>query len=231
MKALALAVALLSASTSFAQDAAAEKFRPPPPGRPMPQPQPQPQPPNYPPRHNPGQNYPPQNPTGTLVVVGREELAQRLARLEKLLEDIEDRADRDTRAKVRKAQDVLDGVARHVEEAPLLATVMPRPPPPPPEPMVRPMSDSAFQRWYDAISRETFTDDKLRVLSMGLQDNYLLVSQVLRLMERMQFSDDKLNVLRIVKPRILDTENNYLLFNAFTFSTEKKRAQDILSAR
>ncbi|NTX12445.1 DUF4476 domain-containing protein [Myxococcus sp. CA051A] len=238
MKSLAIAVALLTAATSFAQtspqvekqqapDATMEKFRPPPPGRPQPS---QPSQPQYPPHNNSGPFVPP-NSTGTLVVVSREDLAQRLERLERLLEDIEDRADRDSRNKVRKAQETLENVRRQVADAPLLATVMPRPPPPPPEPMVRPMGDGAFQRWFDAISRETFTDDKLRVLNTGLQNNYLLVSQVMRLMDRFSFNDDKLNVLRAVKARILDTENNYQLYNAFTFSTDKKRAQEILSQR
>ncbi|MCP3162506.1 DUF4476 domain-containing protein [Myxococcus qinghaiensis] len=236
MKALAIAVALLTSATSFAQtspqvekqqapDATMEKFRPPPSGRPMPQQ------PAEPPRHNNSGPFVPPNSTGTLVVVSREDLAQRLERLERLMEDIEDRADRDTRSKVRKAQEQLESVRRQVTDAPLLATVMPRPPPPPPEPMIRPMADGSFQRWHDAIARENFTDDKLRVLNTGLQGNYLLVSQVMRLMERFSFNDDKINVLRAVKSRILDTENNYQLYNAFQFSADKKRAQDILSSR
>lgn len=238
MKALAIAVALLTSATSFAQtspqvekqpapDAMMEKYRPPPPGRPMPS---QPQP-SEPPRNNHSGPFVPPNSTGTLIVVSREDLAQRLERLERLLEDIEDRADRDTRTKARKAQELLEGVMRQVSDSPLLATVMPRPPPPPPEPVLRPMADGSFQRWYDAISRETFSEDKFRVLNTGVQDNYFLVSQVTRLMNRFTFSEEKLNVLRAMKSRILDTENYYQIYNAFTFSTDKKRAQEILSQR
>ncbi|MCE9667636.1 DUF4476 domain-containing protein [Myxococcus stipitatus] len=218
MKALVVAVALLSAASSFAQDSANEKFRGPPPGRSVPQ------------QPSSGPFVPPDR-ADSLVVVNRNELAARLERLERLLADIEDRADRDTRAKARRAQEQLDGVKRTVAEAPLLATVMPRPPPPPPQPVIRPMSDGPFMRLNEAISREAFKDDKMRVLTMGLNDNYLLVSQVTRILEHFQFSDDKLAAVRFMKNRILDTENNYLLFNAFTFSQDKKKLQDILSQR
>ncbi|MCP3098910.1 DUF4476 domain-containing protein [Myxococcus sp. K15C18031901] len=221
MKALVVAVALLSAASSFAQDSANEKFRGPPPGRPVPQ---QPAPPTSGP-------FVPPNQTGTLVVVNRDELASRIERLERLLADIEDRADRDTRAKARRAQEQLDGVRRAVGEAPLLANVMPRPQPPPPPPAIRPMSDSAFQRVIDAMNRETFKEDKMRMLTMGLNDNYLLVSQVSRIINMFQFADDKLAAVQVVRNRILDTDNNYLLFNSFTFSQDKKKLQEILTQR
>ncbi|NPC86579.1 hypothetical protein HPC49_51395, partial [Pyxidicoccus fallax] len=112
MKALTLAVTLLTAMTSLAanEPQGAELRRPsPPPGRPMPQPAPQPVP------HS-----------NTLVVVDREELNARLARLEKLLEETEQRMDgrgNDGRNKLRKAQETLDAVQQLVAEARPLGTV------------------------------------------------------------------------------------------------------------
>ncbi|QSQ13759.1 DUF4476 domain-containing protein [Myxococcus landrumensis] len=261
MKALALAVALLTAAPSLAQDnnadklrapaptasqpaaatteteatqksemapegADAAKFRSPPPGRPMP---------NYP-GYEPGSgpNYPyPPNHTGTLVVLSREELTERLERMEELLEYLDERADRNTRTRLRRAQETLNTLMRQVSEAPLLATVMPRPQPPPPprEPVIRPMSQNAFGKLDDAIARENFNDDKLRVLYAGIHNNNFLCSQVAALMERFNFTQDKLNALRALKPRIIDPENHFILSNSFKFSSDKKRAQEILSQR
>ncbi|WP_338864434.1 DUF4476 domain-containing protein [Myxococcus stipitatus] len=259
MKALALAVALLTAAPSLAQDnnadklrapaptasqaatteaAAAQKteaapegdaakFRAPPPGRPMPNH------PDYHPGSGPNYPYPPNNNTGTLIVISREELTERLERMEELLEYLDERADRNTRTRLRRAQETLNTLMRQVSDAPLLATVMPRPqpPPPPPEPMVRPMSQNAFRKFDEAIAREAYNDDKLRVLYAGIYDNNFLSSQVAALLERFPFSQDKLNAVRALKPRIIDPENHFIIINAFKFSSDKKKAQEILTQR
>lgn len=223
MKALTLAVvALLSASTAFAQGA--EKQRPPPPGQSMPQPQPEPQPQILP-------------RGGTLVVVDRDELNARLARLERLLEEAEDRnggrGNNRGDNKLRRAQETLDGVQQLIAEAPLLGAVTPRPPQnrPPPPPVVQPMPEGAFKRMSEAVARESFAEDKMRVLTMAARDNHFLVSQVSHLLTYFPFSQDKLTVVRELKPRILDLENGYQLYGAFSFSGDKKKLQDILAQR
>ena len=222
MKALTLAVALLAASSSLANEPQGAELRhSPPPGRPMPQPAPQP-----PPR------------SGTQVVVDREELNARLARLERLLEDVEQRQDgrgNEGRNKLRKAQETLDAVQQLVAEAPLLSTVYPapRPPPPPPPtvPVVRPMPEGPFKRLGEAVAREKFAEDKMRVINLAANDNHFLVSQVEQLLTHFSFSSDKLTVVRELKPRLLDPENGYQLYNAFSFSSDKKRLQEILAQR
>ncbi|QSQ24140.1 DUF4476 domain-containing protein [Pyxidicoccus parkwayensis] len=260
MKALAIALAILSASSAFAAEPKqttevkrapaadeapqnaelkrgpssfpadeapqnAELRRSPPPGRPMPQPQPPP-------------------PSRNLAVVDREELAARMARLERLLEDVEDRLDGrggdyrgEARNKLRRAQETLDSLQQFVGEAPPLGAVQPlpspapQPPPPPPAPVVRPMPDSNFKRMSDAMAREQFAEDKMRVLKMAAGGNYFLISQVGQLMTQFQFSQDKLTVVRELKPRILDPENGYQLYSAFSFSSDKQRLQEILAQR
>jgi hypothetical protein len=229
MKALTLAVvALLSASSAFAQ---AEKQRPPPPGEAMPQAQ----------YHQPQQ---PQYRGGTLVVVDRDELNARLARMERLLEEALDRNDGrgngngNGTGKLRRALETLDSVQQLVAEAPPLGVVTPPrpqqpppPPPPPPAPVVRPMQEGPFKRMNEAVARESFAEDKMRVLSMAARDNHFLVSQVAQLLTHFPFSQDKLTVVRELKPRILDLENGYQLYSAFSFSGDKKKLEDILARR
>jgi hypothetical protein len=223
MKALTLAVvALLSASSAFAQGA--EKQRPPPPGQSMPQHAPQ-----HVPQHQP---HP-----GNQVVLDRNELNERLARLERLLEETADRMDRgEGRGKLRRAQETLDSLQELVAKAPPVGGFVPpqprpQPPPPPPQPVVHPMHDGAFKRMSEAVARESFAEDKMRVLTMAARDNHFLVSQVAQLLNYFPFSQDKLTVVRELKPRILDLENGYQLQSAFTFSGDKKKLQDILSQR
>ncbi|HZI09625.1 MAG TPA: DUF4476 domain-containing protein [Myxococcus sp.] len=229
MKALTLAVvALLSASSAFAQGA--EKQRPPVGGQTMPQPQ-------HAPQHAP---QPPSRP-GNQVVLDRNELNERLARMERLLEEVADRMDRSEGrgyGKLRRAQETLDSLQDMVAEAPPLGGVVPPrpqpqplPPPPPPQPVVRPMQEGAFKRMNEAIARESFAEDKMRVLTMAARDNHFLVSQVSQLLTYFPFSQDKLTVVRELKPRILDLENGYQLQSAFSFSGDKKKLQEILAQR
>lgn len=233
MKALAVAIAILTSAAAFAanepqQAQTTELRKSPPPGRPMPQP-PAPQPPP---------------PSRRLAVVDREEMNERLARLERLLEDVEDRLDGrgdgrgEARHKLRRAQETLDSLQQFVAEAPPLGAVQPLPspapqppPPPPPAPVVRPMPDGPFKRMNEAVAKESFAEDKMRVLKMAAGDNYFLISQVGQLMEHFAFSQDKLTVVRELKPRILDPENGYQLYGVFSFSSDKKRLQEILAQR
>lgn len=218
MKALAIALALLSATSSLAanEPQGTELRRSPPPGRPMPQPAPQPQP-----------------PSGNLVVVDRDELNARMARLEKLLEEAEQKMDGrgDGRNKVRRALETLDSMQKFVAEAPRLGTVYPAPPPPPPVPVVRPMPEGPFKRLNEAIAKEGFAENKMRLITLASNDNHFLVSQVAQLINHFPFSQDKLTVVRALKPRILDPENGYQLSSAFSFSSDKKRLQEILAQR
>ncbi|MFP2930047.1 DUF4476 domain-containing protein, partial [Pyxidicoccus sp. 3LG] len=137
--------------------------------------------------------------------------------------------------KLRRAQETLDSVQQFVAEAPHLGVVypapQPMPPPPPPQPVVRPMPEGPFKRLSEAVSRESFAEDKMRVISLAAGDNYFLISQVAQLIGNFPFSQDKLTVVSTLKPRILDPENGYQLYSAFSFSSDKKRLQEILAQR
>lgn len=216
MKALITSLALLFALPSLDAHAQADMRRPhgPPPGQPMPQP----------PRH-------PQH-SGSQVVVDRQELNTRLARLEKLLQEAEQRMNRDERNKFRKAKETLDSVQGLVNQAPLLATVLPPPPPmPPPQPVVRPISDSELRRISDSVSRQTFAEDRMRVIVSAAQHHHFLVSQVGQLLGHFQFTQDKLAVVRELRPYILDPQNGHTLYSYFSFSSDKKRLDEILAQR
>ncbi len=213
MKALITSLALLFALPSFDAYAQADFRRGPPPGQPVPQPS------------------RPHQPVGSQVVVDRNELNTRLARLEKLLQEAEQRMNRNERNQFRKAKETLDSVQALVTNAPLLATILPPPPPMPPAPVVRPISESELQRINDSISRQSFAEDKMRVLTSAAQHHHFLVSQVGKLLGHFQFSQDKLTVVRTLKPYILDPQNAHQLYSYFSFSSDKKRLDEILAQR
>ncbi|GHG63098.1 DUF4476 domain-containing protein [Comamonas sp. JC664] len=217
MKALITSLALLFALPALDAHAQADMRRPPgpPPGQPQP--------------HRPNPH------AGNQVVVDRDELRQRLARLEKQLQEAEQRMNREERNKFRKTRELLNSVQQLVNEAPPLAVVLPPPPPPapmpPPPPQVRPISEGELRRINESISRHSFNEDKMRVLNSATQNNYFLVSQVGQLLGHFQFSQDKLAVVRLLKPAILDMQNSHQLYSHFNFSSDKKKLEEILSQR
>ncbi|MFP2959714.1 DUF4476 domain-containing protein [Myxococcus sp. 1LA] len=218
MKALITSLALLFALPSLDAYAQAEMRRPhgPPPGQPMPQP---PRPPQH---------------MGNQVVVDRNELTNRLERLERQLAEAEQRMNREERNKFRKAKELLDSVQSLVREAPPLAVVLPPPAPtpmPPPPPVVRPISEQELRRINESISRQSFAEDKMRVLNAAAQHHHFLVSQVAQLLNHFQFTQDKLAVVRALRPYILDPQNGHTLYSSFSFSSDKKKLDEILAQR
>jgi hypothetical protein len=225
MKALFVAITLLTAVTASAQTA--QSILPPPPGQPTGS-----APPTASgPRADEG-NELWRGRRGTPVVVEREDLEQRLARLEQLLGDASERNGRGHgRGKLREAYDELNGIRQVLANAPNLRGHNPGPIPPPqaPPPAYQPMADGQLQRLMKAMSREPFSEDKLNVLGDASAGNYFLVSQVLQVLPQFQFSKDRLQAVRVLWSRVLDRQNSFQLYNAFQFSNDKAELKQIIS--
>ena len=241
MRALVLSVVMLMSAAASAQTQGLQ--RPPPPGQPTGPSQPSTPVPGY---TNNGPGYTPNGGwyddwevpqgfrrQGSLVVVEREQLIARLARVEEQLARVTDRNSRDS---VRKVRDELNGLRADLMNAPDLRAFTRRssPPPPQPRPMpppvpsVQPISDGQLQQLMAAIGKEPFGDGKKRVLESAAQSQYFLVPQVLKLLGRFSFGDDKLDAVRTLWPKVLDRENSFQLYQAFSFQGEKDQLKQII---
>ncbi|MDY7229529.1 DUF4476 domain-containing protein [Hyalangium rubrum] len=235
MRAFVVAVAVLMSAAAGAQSAQSQDLkRSPPPGQPTgPITQPAPSTPGYP---GPGyDNSPPDSfrREGTLVVVERERLLERLAKMEELLDRAMERSDRQGRRVLTNLGDELDTMRAAVNNAPDVRRYQPRPqpPPPPPAPAVQPISETQLDALSRAMNRESFSDGKLRVLESGASQQYFLVPQVLKMIQKFTFLQDKLQVARVLWPRVLDRDNAYQLYSAFQFSSDKEELKRIIEGR
>ncbi len=104
-------------------------------------------------------------------------------------------------------------------------------PPPPPNGRPMPMADAAFRQLVQAIASESFPQNQLGVLSQAAPVNYFVVAQVREIIQRFNFSRDKLSAVATLKPRILDMENAYQLSQDFTFNNDKEQLRQILGSR
>jgi uncharacterized protein DUF4476 len=227
MRALALAAALLLTASASAQEELRQGLhRPPPPGQPA-----GPIVPPAPSAPEPGASGP-IRPEGTLVVVERELMESRLARMESLLDKAFERSERGQgRGVLRQVRDEMDALRHTLAHAPDVRSYRPPapPPPPPPVPVVQPISDEQFQRISKAIARESFSEGKMRVLEAAVANHHFLVPQVMKLLQRFSFAGDRLQVVKVLWPRVLDRENGYQLYEAFTFASDKEKLRQVIS--
>jgi len=233
MRALIVAVAVLMSAVASAQ--AQGLARPPPPGQPTGPVAPQPAP-AAPPMYDNQEPEALRRGEGNLVVVEREAMLSRLARMEEQLNKALERADRGQgRKALLRLEDEMDEMRTALNNAPDMRRYRPQPQPqpqpqprPPPQPVVYPVTEDQLQNLSKAIARESFGDGKLRVLEAAAGSQYFLVPQVLKLLPRFTFAEDRLNAMRVLWPRVLDRENAYQLYGAFTFSNEKDELRKII---
>jgi hypothetical protein len=96
--------------------------------------------------------------------------------------------------------------------------------PPPPEAM----PETDFGRLLSAVNSESFSDGKTSVIRTAATSHFFSIDQTARLVTSMSFSKDKVAVVRILANRIVDIENAYQLYEAFTYSSDKRKVRQIL---
>lgn len=164
-----------------------------------------------------------------LIVVDAGALRRELSLAERALLQVEG---------MRRGEKLVDGGLEELRVAMrIVASLFGAPMSPPPRPPQAtpnqpwPMGAAPFQALLDSIAREDWARDRLGIVEMAARDNYFVVAQVLQILERFDFSNQKLQAVRAVKDRILDQQNNYLLYGAFSFSSEKEELGRLLASR
>ena len=225
MRAVLIAVATLLAAPTLAQNskmeppAKAEGFRPAPaPSSPGTQGAPSPGP----------QGILPQ---GTPVVVDRDTLMRQLAGINEKLAQATGKAKKDKQLQklLDDARAELKEVGRQVTNAPPARMEPQRPPPPPPQPTVQPITEAMLRSLVAAIRNEPFADDQLTVLEEAVPTQYFLVAQAQDLLRNFRFSNDRLKAIRLLRPRLLDLENSFKLYESFEHSSDKDELKRILA--
>jgi hypothetical protein len=119
--------------------------------------------------------------------------------------------------------------------------IAPAPPPPAPDPVVvaepapaapQVISEADLSRLIARIEAESFSSGKLRVLDDAADYAWLTSAQTVRILGLFSFSSDQLKALELIVRNIVDPENAFEIYGAFTFDSDKEKARQILrSAR
>ncbi|HJN72617.1 MAG TPA: DUF4476 domain-containing protein [Myxococcota bacterium] len=100
--------------------------------------------------------------------------------------------------------------------------------PPPVEPPLgppQPMDAAAFTKLVAAVQGESFSSDQLDLVRSAATSHHFTCVQVAQLVELLSFGSDQVEVVRILRPRVVDPENSYVLNEQFTFSSDKEEVQ------
>ncbi|AFH50330.1 Hypothetical protein IALB_2627 [Ignavibacterium album JCM 16511] len=91
------------------------------------------------------------------------------------------------------------------------------------------LNEKEFAELCEKIKSEGFESDKIYVIQLAAKYNRFTVAQLITLIDLMSFSNDKIEVVKIVYPNVVDKYNSHLIINAFTHSSDKERVKKIIN--
>jgi len=92
------------------------------------------------------------------------------------------------------------------------------------------MSKREFEVLYSKVKDKPFSRDKFELIEVGSLDSRFACYQCRRMMELFSFDDERLEVLELMAPHIVDSENGELLFDALNFENNKEKARKIIKS-
>lgn len=95
-------------------------------------------------------------------------------------------------------------------------------------PMPQPMSFEEFTEFKKAFDAGFMIGEKIKILEMAAGNHYFSFAQLLEILDRFTFDDDKIKILEVMYPRVLDTSRSYVLFQKLTFDSSKRRLESII---
>nr|WP_302825474.1 DUF4476 domain-containing protein [uncultured Bacteroides sp.] len=92
----------------------------------------------------------------------------------------------------------------------------------------RVMNDQLFQTFYKEMKNEPFKDDRMKLLNAALAGSDFTSAQCLQLTKLYTFDDDRVEIMKIMYPRIVDKEAFFTVINTLTFSSSKEKMKDFI---
>jgi len=93
----------------------------------------------------------------------------------------------------------------------------------------RVMSDQLFQTFYKEMKNEPFKDDRIKLLNAALASSDFTSGQCLQLTKLYTFDDDRMEIMKMMYPRIVDKEAFFTVINTLTFSSNKEKMNDFVA--
>ncbi len=116
------------------------------------------------------------------------------------------------------------------------STPQPQQPPQPPGPMYDPpppphqhgppvISQRAFGQLMKMIKNNAFDKERLAYIAEAARDNAFTVRHTVKLMKAMSFESTRIEVAVVLYPVIVDMDNWFQVYKAFTFDSSRRKLQ------
>ena len=92
----------------------------------------------------------------------------------------------------------------------------------------RVMNDQLFQTFYKEMKNEPFKDDRMKLLNAALAGSDFTSAPCLQLTKLYTFDDDRMEIMKIMYPRIVDKEAFFTVINTLTFGSSKEKMKDFI---
>ena len=91
------------------------------------------------------------------------------------------------------------------------------------------MKPVAFFDLLDALSCQKFPKEQFYIVELAAYRNSFSSEQVMLIIEKFKFPRHQLKALKILRYRITDPENQFVILTALNYSSDKKKASQLLA--
>lgn len=85
------------------------------------------------------------------------------------------------------------------------------------------MSEEEFAQFRDNVRRKLFKEEQLEWMRLGVRGKLFACKQCISMMDIFHFDDERMEVVRIFAPHLVDLENSDQILRKFPFRTEEVR--------
>lgn len=92
----------------------------------------------------------------------------------------------------------------------------------------RVMNKQLFQTFFDNVKNEPFEKDRIALINAALASSDFTTDQCLQLVKFYAFDNERMKIMKMIYPRIVDKEAFFMVINSLTFSSNKKKMYDFV---
>lgn len=92
----------------------------------------------------------------------------------------------------------------------------------------RVMDNQLFKTFLNNVKKEPFKDDRISMINTALVSSDFTSGQCLQLVKLFNFDDDKVEIMKMMYPRIVDKEAFFTVISSLTFSSSKDKMNEFV---
>ena len=92
----------------------------------------------------------------------------------------------------------------------------------------RVMSDQLFKKFLDSVKNEPFDKDRMGLITAVLTNSDFTSEQCLQLVKFYTFDNERLKIMKMMYPNIVDKEAFFMVTATLTFSKNKTQMNDFI---